>query len=98
MLGFLTYLAPALEAAGESAAVAGTVVAAYGVAVFFAMQVVKRLVRHRSVPPPRLIAAGGSLLVLAYLVAASGQTVPSVLGSSLLIEASFASRPWARPR
>lgn len=90
VLGFLTYLAPALEAAGESAAVAGTVVAAYGAAVFLTMQVVKHLVRARSVAPPRLIAGGGALLVLAYLVAASGQTVPNILGSSLLIGASFA--------
>lgn len=90
ILGFLTFLAPALEAEGESSAVAGTVVATYGVAVFVAMQLVKRLVRRSSLSPPVLIAIGGTLLCLAYLAAAAAQTVPSIMGASVLIGMAFA--------
>lgn len=90
ILGFLTFLAPALEARGESAAVAGSVVATYGVAVFAAMQLVKRLVGRPWISPSRLIAIGGALLLLAYLVAASDQTVANILVASMLIGTAFA--------
>ncbi|CAN5709699.1 MFS transporter [soil metagenome] len=90
VLGFLTFLAPALEAGGQSSAVAGLVVATYGVAVFVALQIVKRVIARRSVPPARLIAIGGALLFVAYLVAASGQAVGNVLVASVLIGAAFA--------
>jgi predicted MFS family arabinose efflux permease len=90
MLGFLTFLAPALEASGHSAAVAGLVTAAYGVAVFCGLQVVKRLIRRVSVTPTALIAGGGSLLMVAYLVAAAGQQVPNILLASLLIGVGYA--------
>ena len=89
-LGFLTFLAPALEAKGESAAVAGSVVATYGVAVFVAMQLVKRLVGRTSISPSWLIAIGGGLLFLAYLAAAADQAVPNVLVASVLIGTAFA--------
>ncbi|MDP9019471.1 MAG: MFS transporter [Actinomycetota bacterium] len=90
MLAFLTFLAPALEATGESAAVAGVVVATYGVGVFVGLQSVKRLVRRTSLSPSHVIATGGLLLVGAYLVAASAQTVPNVLVASVLIGAAYA--------
>jgi len=90
VLGFLTFLAPALEARGQSSAVAGSVVAAYGVAVFAAMQLVKRLVARTSASPPRLIAVGGALLLLAYLAVAVDQAVPNVLLASVLIGTAFA--------
>jgi predicted MFS family arabinose efflux permease len=89
MLGFLTFLAPALEAHGESAAVAGSVVAVYGVAVFCGMQILKRALRATA-PPPVLIVCGGALLVIAYLVAALSQAVGNVLVASLLIGLAFA--------
>lgn len=62
MLAFLTFLPPALEATGQSAAVAGVVVATYGVAAFAGLQSVKRLVTNTSISPAQLIASGGVLL------------------------------------
>jgi predicted MFS family arabinose efflux permease len=90
VLGFLTFLAPALEAHGESPAVAGAVVATYGASVFAAMQVVKRLVRRNTASGPQLITIGGILLALAYLVVAPEQAVANVLVASVLIGAAFA--------
>lgn len=90
ILGLFTFLAPALEAQGESAAVAGAVVATYGIAVFVAMQVVKQLIERTSITPPRLITIGGLGLVLAYLVAATNQTVPNIVVASVLIGMAFA--------
>ena len=90
ILGFLTFLAPALEAQGESPAVAGSVVATYGVAVFLAMQLVKRLVGRTSISPSALIAIGGALLLVAYLAVAWDQAVANVLLASVLIGSAFA--------
>lgn len=90
ILGFFTFLAPALEAQGESSAVAGTVVATYGVAILVAMQVVKRLIRCASIPPSRLILIGGLVLVGAYLVAASSQSVTTILVASMCVGTAYA--------
>ncbi|MDP9019210.1 MAG: MFS transporter [Actinomycetota bacterium] len=90
ILGFLTFLAPALEANGQSSAVAGAVVAFYGVAVFAAMQVVKRFVARTAVSPPRLISLGGVFLASAYLIAAASQTVPAIVAASVLVGMAFA--------
>lgn len=90
MLAFLTFLAPALESTGQSAAVAGVVVATYGVGVFVGLQSVKRLVSRTSMSPPWAIVGGGVLLVAAYLVAARDQGVPNVLAASVLIGAAYA--------
>ena len=90
ILGFVTFLAPALEASGESAAVAGSVVASYGVAVFLAMQLVKRLVASKPIRPAALVAMGGALLFLAYLAAAADQSVANILTASVLVGAAFA--------
>lgn len=85
MVGFITYLAPALQAHGESAALAGLVVAAYGVAIFFGMQLLKRVIRATRAPAPALIATGGALLLVAYLTAAADQGPLSILVASVLI-------------
>lgn len=90
MLGFLTYLAPALEAQGRTAAVAGGVVAAYGVAVFVGLQAVKRVVRKTGVTPAQLIGVGGLMLLLAYVSAAQGQEVANILSASVLLGLAFA--------
>jgi len=89
ILGFLTFLAPALEAGGQSAAVAGAVVSAYGVAIFVAMQFLKPLLRRTSVTSPGLIIIGGALLFLAYLIAAGSQGVASILLASVLIGTAY---------
>ncbi|MGH3977528.1 MAG: MFS transporter [Pseudonocardiaceae bacterium] len=90
ILGFLTFLAPALEAGGQSAAVAGAVVAAYGFAIVVAMQVLKRLIRHTSISSPWFITIGGVLLFLAYLIAAVDQGVANILVASVLIGMAYA--------
>lgn len=90
ILGCFTFLAPALEARGVSTAVAGAVVATYGIAVFAATQLVKQLIGRRAVTPPRLIAVGGLLLVVAYLVAAMNQLVLNIVVASVLIGMAYA--------
>ncbi|HEX2063983.1 MAG TPA: MFS transporter [Acidimicrobiales bacterium] len=89
MLGFLTFLAPALQVHGVSSAAAGLVVAAYGVAVFGGLQLVKGLLRRAQVPPPIMIAIGGTVLVAAFLVAASDQEIVNILAASLLIGVGY---------
>ncbi len=85
MVGFITFLAPAVEARGESAALAGLVVAAYGVAVFAGMQLLKRVLRTTGTPAAALIAGGGALLAVAYLTAAADQGPVSILIASVVI-------------
>jgi predicted MFS family arabinose efflux permease len=85
MVGFITFLAPALQAHGESAALAGLVVAAYGVAVFAGMQLLKRVIRATGAPAEALIAGGGALLIVAYLTAAADQGPVSILIASVVI-------------
>ena len=85
MVGFITFLAPALQSGGQSAAVAGLVFAAYGVAVFVGMQVLKRVIRTTGARAPALIAVGGSLLLVAYLTAAAGQGPLNILVASAVI-------------
>lgn len=85
MVGFITFLAPALEAHGESAALAGLVVASYGVAIFLGMQLLKRVIRATAAPAAALIATGGLLLLAAYLTAAADQGPLSILVASVVI-------------
>lgn len=85
MIGFLTFLAPALEAHGASSAVAGMVVAVYGVAVFAGMQLLKRVLRGSSLSAATLVAVGGGLVLGGYLVAVPEQAVANILAASLLI-------------
>ncbi|MDQ3978289.1 MAG: MFS transporter [Actinomycetota bacterium] len=89
MLGFLTFLAPALQVHGVSSAEAGLVVAVYGVAVFGALQLVKYVLRQAGVPAPVMIGIGGSILLVAFLVAASAQAIPNILLASLLIGVGY---------
>lgn len=90
ILGCFTFLAPALEARGVSTAVAGAVVATYGIAIVGTTQLVKQLVGRSWVTPPRLIAVGGLVLVGAYLVAATDQLVPHIVVASVLIGVAYA--------
>jgi MFS family permease len=72
LLGALTVLPPAIESTGASAAVAGTVTAAYGVAVYAFARLIGWLSRKHH--PSRLIALGG----LAGLVACSVMAISQV--------------------
>ena len=89
MLGFLTFLAPALQVHGVSSAQAGLVVAVYGAAVFGGLQLVKRVLRHAGIPAPAMIAIGGTILFVAFLVAAAAQGIPNILIASLLIGVGY---------
>lgn len=83
LLGFLTYLAPALEAHGVPTTSAGAVAALYGVGSMAAAQVVKRLVGQWS--PVRLITAGGAQMALAYLLAGYSQATGALVVVALLL-------------
>lgn len=89
MIGFITFLAPALQADGVSAAVAGLVVAGYGVAVFAGMQGVKAVIRRLGPPAAGLIVVGGLLLVAAYLAAAASQGIAGIFAASALIGLAY---------
>ncbi|MGW1893308.1 MFS transporter [Streptomyces sp. NPDC002004] len=83
LLGFLTYLAPALEAHGVPTALAGTVAALYGAGSMAAAQVVGRLVGRWS--PVRLIVAGGVQVAVAYLLAGYSQSIAALAVVALLL-------------
>ncbi|MEU6173299.1 MFS transporter [Streptantibioticus parmotrematis] len=83
LLGFLTYLAPALEANGVPTALAGAVAALYGVGSMTAAQVVKRLVGRWT--PVRLIVVGGTQMAVAYLIASGSQSPQALVGTALLL-------------
>ncbi|MEV8454141.1 MFS transporter [Streptomyces sp. NPDC052095] len=83
LLGFLTYIAPALEAQGASAPLAGAVSALYGVGSMAASQLVKRLVGRWT--PVRLIVAGGAQMAVAFGFAAASRSAPSLVVCALLL-------------
>jgi predicted MFS family arabinose efflux permease len=73
ILGFLTYLAPALEFVGYSAAVSGLVVGLFGVATLGWTRLVKGVSEHFG--KHVLLLAGGALLALGYAAGAVGQNL-----------------------
>jgi predicted MFS family arabinose efflux permease len=88
MFGFVTYLAPALEASGSSPAIAGAVVASYGLSVLICTRAFGRVARHA---PAALILAGGALmLAVGFLIAATAQTIATILVASLLAGGAYA--------
>ncbi len=89
MLGFITFLAPALQAQGTSTAVAGVVVAAYGVAVIAGMQLLKRVIGGTRASAATLILTGGSLLAIAYVVAAIEQSTLNIFVASGVIGVGY---------
>jgi predicted MFS family arabinose efflux permease len=88
MFGFVTYLAPSLEASGSSPAIAGGVVASYGLSVLICTRAFARVARHA--PAALLLAAGALMLTLAFLIAATAQTVATILVASLLAGVAYA--------
>ena len=88
MFGFVTYLAPALEAGGSSPAIAGAVVAGYGLSVLICTRAFGAVARHA--PAALLLAGGASMLTAGYLIAATGQTVATILAASVLAGAAYA--------
>jgi predicted MFS family arabinose efflux permease len=87
MFGFITYLAPALEASGHSPAIAGAVVASYGLSVLICTRAF-RFVAGRT-PAALMLAGGATMLLVGYLVAAAAQTVSAILLASVLAGAAY---------
>lgn len=83
VLGFIVYFAPAIESTGTNPALAGLVVAPYGVAVLIGTQVVRRMASK--VVPWVPMTIGGTMAVAGYLVAALDQHVVAILCASVLI-------------
>jgi len=88
ILGFLTYLAPSLEAEGYSTAVSGLAVGLYGLAVLVWTQVLKsvtdKLGRYA------LILIGGALLALGYASGALERNLPGTALAAVLVGGGFA--------
>jgi predicted MFS family arabinose efflux permease len=88
ILGFLTFLAPSLESAGFSPAVAGLAVGLYGLAVLGWTRAVK-LVANR-LGASALILIGAGMLSLGYASGAVGQSLASVSAAAILVGGGFA--------
>jgi predicted MFS family arabinose efflux permease len=88
ILGFLTFLAPSLESAGFSPAVAGLAVGLYGLAVLGWTRAVK-LVANR-LGASALILIGAGMLSLGYASGAVGQSLASVSVAAILLGGGFA--------
>src|SRR2546423_14305226 len=88
MFGFLTYLAPALEAAGQSPALAGAVAASYGLSVLLCIRIFAYVARRA--PAALMLAGGAGMLLVGYLIAAAAQSVAAILAASILAGGAYA--------
>jgi len=88
ILGSLTYLAPALEDAGYSAAVSGLAVGLYGLATLLWAQAVK--LSADRLGPHGLLLFGGGLLALGYAAGAVGQNLVGVALAAVCAGGAFA--------
>lgn len=88
MLGFFTFLAPALQARGVNSATAGAVTAGYGVAVLGWTRLMRRFAAR--IPAQWLIFGGGAMLVGGYGTAAVVQSIPSILAAAILAGGAYA--------
>jgi predicted MFS family arabinose efflux permease len=88
MFGFVTYLAPALEANGQSPAIAGVVVASYGLSVLFCTRVFAYVARR--LPAALILAGGAAMLMIGYMIAGAAQSVAAILAASVLAGGAYA--------
>ena len=88
MFGFVTYLAPALEANGQSPAIAGVVVASYGVSVLVCTRAFGYVARRT--PAAVILAGGATMLLIGYAIAGATQSVVTILAASLLAGGAYA--------
>ena len=88
MFGFVTYLAPALEANGQSPAIAGAVVASYGLSVLICTRVFGYVARRT--PAALILAGGAAMLLVGYLIAGAAQSIAAILTASLLAGGAYA--------
>ena len=87
VLGFLTYLAPSLEAQGYAPAVAGLAVGLFGFATLVSTRITRAL---DNVGKHVLIFIGGALLAAGYATGATLQSFPGVALSAFLVGGGFA--------
>lgn len=88
ILGFLTYLAPSLEAGGYGAAVSGMAVGLFGAATLVWTRAAPRLAQRFG--KSALILAGGILLAAGYGTGAVSQSFVGVAVSAFLVGGGFA--------
>ena len=86
--GCFPCLAPALQARGYGAAVAGMIVAGYGLTVLVGTRIVKQIALR--VPAAILLAGGGLMLVAGFAAAAINPAIPGVLTASILAGGAYA--------
>ncbi|MGH3358923.1 MAG: MFS transporter, partial [Nocardioidaceae bacterium] len=89
LLGVLTLLPPAVEATGATSSLAGTVTAAYGLAVYVCAHLVGRL--SRRLHPARLIGLGGGATLAACSLLAGSQRAWVAVVVALLLGLAWAS-------
>jgi predicted MFS family arabinose efflux permease len=88
VLGVLTYIAPAVQALGRSAAVAGLVAASFGVGAIACSRLVRALVAR--VSSPGIAAIGGLCLVVAWAVPAVSVSIATLAVAGFGVGASWA--------
>jgi len=88
ILGFLTYLAPALEDQGYSAAASGLVVGLYGIATLGWTRLLKKVSDRAG--GSVLLVAGGALLAAGYAAGAVGQNLIGVSLAAVFVGGGFA--------
>lgn len=84
ILGFFTYLAPALEAVGYGAAVSGTALGLFGIATLLATRAANRVAGRAG--SGGLIPIGGALLA----AGAQSQSFPGIALAAILVGGGFA--------
>ncbi len=88
ILGFLTYLAPALEAEGYGAAVSGLAVGRFGVATLVWARAASRAADRCG--KGAAIGLGGALLAAGYAAGAASQSFSGIAVSAFLVGGGFA--------
>lgn len=88
IFGFLTFLPPALEAAGYTPIVSGLAVSLYGLGVLGWTRVVKWV--SDRVGMPLLISGGGAMLAFGYAAAALDQSLAVICVAAILIGGGYA--------
>ena len=88
MFGFVTYLAPALEANGQSPAIAGVVVASYGISVLVWTRTFGYVARRA--PAALILGCGATMLLIGYAIAGVTQNVVTILAASVLAGGAYA--------
>jgi predicted MFS family arabinose efflux permease len=86
--GLFTFLAPALQAHGFDAAMAGLIVTSYGLAVLVGTRIVKQIALR--VPAALLVAIGGTMLVAGFVAAAINPDIPGVAAASVMAGGAYA--------